>query len=80
MLIATRLRLDGRRRAAAHAAQRHGDRGGRTASARSAAYGGGGRVAFDFFLEDERWKRFAGEAARQAILKLDAVDAPGRRR
>ena len=39
-------------------------------------YGGGGRVAFDFFLEDERWKRFASEAVRQAIIKLGAVDAP----
>jgi TldD protein len=40
------------------------------------SYGGGGRVGFDFFLEAERWKRFAGEAARQAVLKLSAVDAP----
>ncbi|MEX2147838.1 MAG: metalloprotease TldD [Candidatus Rokuibacteriota bacterium] len=40
------------------------------------SYGGGGRVAFDFFLEGERWKRFATEAARQAVLKLSAVDAP----
>jgi TldD protein len=40
------------------------------------SYGGGGRVAFDFFLEAGRWKRFAGEAARQAVLKLSAVDAP----
>ncbi len=39
-------------------------------------YGGGGRVAFDFFLESDRWKRFATEAARQATLKLAAVDAP----
>jgi TldD protein len=39
-------------------------------------YGGGGRVRFDFFLEDARWKRFATEAARQATLKLTAVDAP----
>ena len=39
-------------------------------------YGGGGRVAFDFFLDAERWKRFATEAARQAVLKLSAVDAP----
>ena len=39
-------------------------------------FGGGGRVRFDFFLDDERWKRFATEAARQAILKLTAVDAP----
>jgi TldD protein len=40
------------------------------------SYGGGGRVAFDFFLEAERWRRFASEAARQAVLKLSAVDAP----
>jgi TldD protein len=40
------------------------------------AYGGGGRVAFDHFLAEDRWKRFATEAARQAILKLSAVDAP----
>ena len=40
------------------------------------SYGGGGRVAFDFFLEEDRWRRFAAEAARQAVLKLSAVDAP----
>jgi TldD protein len=40
------------------------------------SYGGGGRVAFDFFLEQDRWKRFTGEAVRQALMKLDAVDAP----
>jgi TldD protein len=39
-------------------------------------YGGGGRVALDFFLEGERWKRFATEAARQAVVKLSAVEAP----
>ena len=39
-------------------------------------FGGGGRVAFDFFLDSERWRRFATEAARQAVLKLAAVDAP----
>jgi TldD protein len=39
-------------------------------------YGGGGRVPFDFFLEQERWKRFASEAVRQAIVKLGAVEAP----
>jgi TldD protein len=39
-------------------------------------WGGGGRVEFDFFLEGERWRRFAGEAARQATLKLGAVNAP----
>ena len=40
------------------------------------AFGGGGRVAFDHFLQDDRWRRFAVEAARQAILKLSAVEAP----
>ena len=39
-------------------------------------YGGGGRVAFDFFLEQERWKRYVTEAVRQAVVKLGAVDAP----
>jgi TldD protein len=40
------------------------------------AYGGGGRVAFDHFLEQERWRRFTAEAVRQATVKLGAVDAP----
>src|SRR6266403_4212888 len=40
------------------------------------SFGGGGRVAFDFFLEDDRWQRFASEAVRQALMKLGAVDAP----
>ncbi len=39
-------------------------------------FGGGGRVPLDFFLDGERWRRFATEAARQAVLKLGAVDAP----
>ncbi|HET7873939.1 MAG TPA: metalloprotease TldD [Methylomirabilota bacterium] len=40
------------------------------------SHGGGGRVGFDFFLEEERWKRWAGEAVRQAVLKLGAREAP----
>jgi len=40
------------------------------------AFGGGGRVGFDFFLEDDRWARFTREAARQAVVKLGAVNAP----
>jgi len=39
-------------------------------------YGGGGRVPLDFFLEEERWKRFTAVATNQALLKLRAVDAP----
>ena len=40
------------------------------------SYGGGGRVAFTFYLEQERWRHFAGQAVRQAVLKLSAVEAP----
>jgi TldD protein len=39
-------------------------------------FGGGGRVAFDYFVEGQRWARFAREAARQALVKLGAVAAP----
>ena len=39
-------------------------------------YGGGGRQPFAFFLDGDRHLRFTREAARQALLNLDAVDAP----
>jgi TldD protein len=39
------------------------------------SYGGGGRFAFDV-LTDGRAERFAREAARQALVNLDADDAP----
>ena len=41
-------------------------------------FGGGGRVGFSFYQDhnQERAKFYAREAARQAILNLDAVDAP----
>jgi TldD protein len=39
-------------------------------------YGGGGRVEYSFFLEADRWRQYALEAARQAIVNLDADDAP----
>jgi TldD protein len=39
-------------------------------------FGGGGRAEYGFFLEGERFARFAREAARQAIVNLDADDAP----
>jgi len=38
--------------------------------------GGGGRVDYDFFLENDRYLEFAREAARRAIVNLDAVEAP----
>lgn len=40
------------------------------------SYGGGGRVGFDFLFEADRWRTFTREAARQAVLGLDAVAAP----
>ncbi len=39
-------------------------------------YGGGGRVAFSFYLEQDRALEFAREAARQAIVNLNAIEAP----
>jgi TldD protein len=40
------------------------------------SYGGGGRVGFPFYLEQDRWKHYATEAVRQALMKLEAVEAP----
>jgi TldD protein len=42
----------------------------------SGTYGGGGRVEYQFFLEGDKWRHYAREAARQAIVNLEAVDAP----
>src|SRR6266404_4888867 len=38
--------------------------------------GGGGRVTLDFFQGEKTPEDFAREAARQAIVQLDAIDAP----
>ena len=38
--------------------------------------GGGGRVALDFFLKEKTPEHFAAEAAREAVVMLDAVEAP----
>jgi TldD protein len=38
--------------------------------------GGGGRFALDELLGGDGWRRIAGEAVRQALVNLDAVDAP----
>jgi TldD protein len=38
--------------------------------------GGGGRLAFDYFLTDRTPEDFAKEAVRQAIIQLDADEAP----
>src|SRR5207244_1578713 len=39
-------------------------------------YGGGGRIGFAFYQEQDRFLRYAREAARQAILNLRAVETP----
>ena len=38
--------------------------------------GGGGRVSYDYFSEQERGFGYAREAVRQALVNLDAVAAP----
>jgi TldD protein len=42
----------------------------------SGSAGGGGRIAFETLLVQDQYLDFAREAARRAILNLDAVDAP----
>jgi len=40
------------------------------------SFGGGGRVGFEFYREQNRHLEYAREAAREAIVNLSAVDAP----
>ncbi|HWW23795.1 MAG TPA: metalloprotease TldD [Edaphobacter sp.] len=49
--------------------------GGAGSTARGTS-GGGGRVTMDFFEGDKSPEHYAREAARTAILQLDAVEAP----
>lgn len=49
------------------------DKNGRRESARS---GGGGRVAYSYFLEKDRALEYAREAVREALINLEAEDAP----
>ncbi len=42
----------------------------------SASAGGGARTGYAFFLDQERALSYARDAVRQAVLNLDAVDAP----
>lgn len=39
-------------------------------------FGGGGRIGFSFYREGDRYRQYAREAARQAILNLSAIEAP----
>ncbi len=38
--------------------------------------GGGGRFTYQYFLENDHAREYAREAVRQALVNLDAVDAP----
>lgn len=49
------------------------DKQGRRESARS---GGGGRVAYSYFLQKEQALEYAREAVREALVNLDAQPAP----
>jgi TldD protein len=40
------------------------------------SFGGGGRVEFDFFVENRQYEHYAREAVRQAVLNLSAQNAP----
>jgi TldD protein len=42
----------------------------------SGSYGTGGRVGFGDFITEENWHFGADEALRQALVNLDAMDAP----
>ncbi len=40
------------------------------------SHGGGGRFTYDYFLQQDRALEYAREAVRQALVNLEAVDAP----
>ena len=50
-------------------AEQHGRR-------ESGSFGGGGRVGYDWLLQEDRAEDFAREAVRQALVKLEADPAP----
>jgi TldD protein len=52
------------------------DTRGATPIRQMGTFGGGGRAEYGLFLEAERFARFAREAARQAIVNLEAEEAP----
>ncbi len=39
-------------------------------------HGGGGRIGYQYFLEDDRVMGYAREAVRQALINLEAISAP----
>lgn len=42
----------------------------------SCGFGGGGRLSYKMFLENEKYKYYADEAVRLALMKLEAMEAP----
>ncbi|WP_026869297.1 metalloprotease TldD [Inquilinus limosus] len=42
----------------------------------SGSHGAGGRTGYDFYLEPGQWQAAVDEALRQALVRLDAVEAP----
>ncbi|AYG58343.1 metalloprotease TldD [Rhizobium jaguaris] len=42
----------------------------------SGSFGTGGRIGFADFITQENWRRGADEALRQALVNLEAIDAP----
>ncbi|MBI3545230.1 MAG: metalloprotease TldD [Gammaproteobacteria bacterium] len=40
------------------------------------SHGGGGRVTYDYFFQEDHALAYAREAVRQALVNLEAVDAP----
>ena len=42
----------------------------------SGSHGAGGRTGYDLYLEPGQWQAAADEALRQALVRLDAVEAP----
>jgi TldD protein len=49
---------------------------GRGERMESGSYGTGGRTGYGEFLKPESWQAAVDEALRQALVKLDSVDAP----
>jgi TldD protein len=47
-----------------------------TPNRQTGTFGGGARAEYNFFFGGERYARFAREAARQAIVNLEAEEAP----
>src|SRR3546814_3958665 len=42
----------------------------------SGGYGTGGRAGYDLYFDPATWKGAVDEALRQALVKLDSIDAP----